>query len=87
MNSSFQQAANDLLSGKNGEKINARKNDIQRIAESADGLKVKEMLSKNFDLEGALERGDMESVKSAITSIMSTDSGARLAKSLGDILK
>ncbi len=87
MKGSFEQAASDLLSGENGKKINARKNDIQRIADSSDGKKVKEMLDQNFDLEGALARGDIGAVKSAIETIMSTDAGARLAKNLGDILK
>lgn len=61
MKGSFEQAASDLLSGENGKKINARKNDIQRIADSSDGKKVKEMLDQNFDLEGALARGDIGS--------------------------
>ena len=87
MKGSFEQEASDLLSGENGKKINARKNDIQRIADSSDGKKVKEMLDQNFDLEGALARGDIGAVKSAIETIMSTDAGARLAKNLGDILK
>ena len=87
MKGSFEQAASDLLSGENGKKINARKYDIQRIADSSDGKKVKEMLDQNFDLEGALARGDIGAVKSAIETIMSTDAGARLAKNLGDILK
>ena len=44
-------------------------------------------VDKNGSIEKALEAGDMNAVKSAITGILNTESGARLAKQLSELLK
>ena len=87
MNNNFDNIAGEFLSGKNGAKISAKKNQIENLAASADGQKVKAMLEQNGSIEEALSRGDMAAVKSAIVGIMKTESGARLIKNLGDIMK
>ena len=67
--------------------IEKKKKEIENLASSADGQKVKSMLEGRGDLERALEKGDMETIRRAIGSIMNTDSGARLIKNLGDLMK
>ena len=83
----YENVPKDLLSPGNRAKLESKKGEIMAIAESSDGKKVKEILDKNGSIEKALEAGDMNAVKSAITGILNTESGARLAKQLSDLLK
>lgn len=87
MANDFENLAGSFLSGESGKKIGAKKSEIERLANTPDGKRVKEMLEQNGSIEKALADGDIETIKSAITSIMSTQSGARLAKQLGDLMK
>ena len=87
MKNSFEDMANNFLASDGGKKINSKKKEIENLASSADGQKVKSMLEGRGDLERALENGDMETIRRAIGSIMNTDSGARLIKNLGDLMK
>ena len=83
----YENVPEDLMSKKNLAMLESKKSEIQALAESSDGRKVKEILDKNGSIEKALADGDMNAVKSAITGILNTDSGARLAKQLSELLK
>ena len=87
MNNNYDELTGQLLSGEGGAKLNAKKGQLQDLANSADGKNVKAMLEKNGSLETALKKGDMETVKSAVSGILQTESGARLAAQLRDLMK
>lgn len=87
MKNSFENLVGEFLSGPGGEKIGANKNKLQKLATSEDGKKVKEMLEKNGPIDEAIASGNMDAIKSAISDVMKTESGARLIKQLGEIIK
>ncbi len=87
MNKNLNKAAEELLNSDSGAKLASKKDDIQKIADSSDGQKVKAMLEKNGSLSEALEKGDMDSIRKTVSQIMQTEAGARLAQQLSDIIK
>ena len=85
MATDLKEAAKEFMSSDSGKKLAGKKGDIERLAASSDGQKVKEMLQEN-GIEKALERGDMSAVKDTLQSILKTDEGARMMSSLQNML-
>lgn len=81
MQSDLKNAADKFLAGEDGKRLVQKKDDLQRLASSADGEKVRSMLEKG-GFEDAVRRGDAGAVKDAVSDIMRTDSGARLMREL-----
>ena len=79
--------AQEYLNTEKGKKLMDKKDDIARIAGSADGQRVKSMLEKSGSLDKAINSGDTAAVQAAIKSILSTKEGARLAQQLKDLMK
>lgn len=77
----FDKVAESFLSSDEGRKISGKKQELQKLADTSDGQKVKAML-QNGGLEGALEKGDTEAVKKTIMGVMNTDAGSRLFEEL-----
>ncbi|MGE4485278.1 MAG: hypothetical protein AB7C97_09245 [Oscillospiraceae bacterium] len=67
--------------------LSSKKDELEKLANSADGQKVKSMMDPGGRIQSAYEQGDMETVRRAVTDIMKTEEGARLAKQLSDLLK
>lgn len=67
--------------------LSSKKGELEKLANSADGQKVKSMMDPDGRIQSAYEKGDMEAVRRAVTDILKTDEGARLAKQLSDLLK
>lgn len=87
MSNKFNKAAEELFSSPSGAKLAEHREDLQKIADSSDGQKVKAMLDKNGGLSDALERGDMDSLRKTLSQVMQTEAGSRLAKQLSDMMK
>ena len=79
--------ARQLLSNSDSQKISSKKKELSALASSSDGQNVKNMLDGKVDIEKALAKGDVDSIKKAISEIMATESGARLINNLGQIMK
>ena len=64
-----------------------KRDELQRIASSRDGVKVKEMLESRVDLETAVSRGDTASLIGAVSSALQSAEGQRLAESLRRLME
>ncbi len=85
MDNELQKTADRFLSGDDGKKIAEKRGDIERLASSPDGERVRAALKKG-GFEDAVRRGDTNAVKSAVENILKTDSGARLVESLRSLM-
>lgn len=55
--------------------------DIKRLAQSEDGLKISRMLDAS-EVESAARSGDSEAIRRMLSQVLSTDEGKRLAENL-----
>lgn len=76
-----------LMAGGAGDKISAKEDKLQKLAESGDGQKISKMIEGNQAFQSALERGDTNAIKRQITALLATEEGARLAKQISGIIK
>jgi hypothetical protein len=76
-----------FFSSAEARRLAEKKTELAQLAASEDGKRVRDALSGGGDITGAFERGDMETVTGAISGILSTPEGARLAKALQDLMK
>lgn len=73
--------------GKDGaQAIRSNGDRLRSLAGSDDGQKVRAILEQKGSLEEALRRGDTETLRDAIGSVLSTDEGRRLASQLQALL-
>lgn len=77
--------AEEFISSDSGKRFAGKKGDIQKLASSSDGQRVKAML-QGGGIENALERGDMDTVKSTLENVLKTDEGARIMSALQNML-
>ena len=88
MANNFEKTAWELLNSTSGANLSEKHEEIQKMMSSEDGKKIQEMMSgENQKLKSAVEQGDIASLKGALTSILKTEEGARLAKQLSDLMK
>jgi hypothetical protein len=88
MSKKFRQSPESLLNSDAGRKISAKKEELEQLANSKDGQKVRQMLDgKEQKLKSAVENGDTATLKSALSDILKTDEGARLANRLSELMK
>ena len=59
---------------------------LQKLAESADGKKVRKLLGDEKKAAKALETGDAAELKQIMERVLSTEEGKRLASQLKDLL-
>lgn len=87
MNKNFNKTAEGLLGSNANAMFADKKDDLQKIADSSDGQQVKAMLNESGNLSEAFEKGDMDSIRKAVSKVMQTEAGSRLAKQLSDMMK
>lgn len=88
MGSKFDKAAGDLLNSPQAAALSGKKDELQGIISSAEGQKVKKMMEGKTDsLMTAFENGDMKTLQSGLSSILSTKEGAQLAEKLMEMMK
>lgn len=58
---------------------------IKQIASSDEGKKIQDMF-KGSEIEKAAKNGDMDSLKSAVSQLLQTDAGAKLAKQISEMM-
>lgn len=58
---------------------------IKQIASSDEGKKIQDMF-KGSEIEKAAKQGDMDSLKSAVSQLLKTDAGAKLAKQISEMM-
>ena len=78
--------SSDLLNTPQCKKIMDKKNDIEKLANSSDGQKVREILNGSGDLMSAAKNGDMATLQNTLKNILNTEEGTRLAKKISDMM-
>ena len=76
----------DISKFADSEKIRGRERELKKLADSADGEKIKQMVD-GAALQKALDRGDTAALQSTITQVLKTDEGARLMEQLQQLFK
>ena len=87
MNNSWDSKAESLLNTETGQQLIKNKKFIGEIAASGDGQKVKAMIEQNASVSQALASGDVQALGKAISGILKTEEGARLAAQLTSIMQ
>ena len=78
--------AASLLDGERGEALRQNAKDIEKLARSRDGQRVRAMLGDEKQVAKALEQGDTEELRRLMTRVLSSEEGSRLARQLMDFL-
>ena len=76
----------DISKFANTEKVRGKEDRIKKLAESADGEKIKSMVDGDR-LKAAFEKGDTKTVQDTLKTVLATDEGARLLKQLEEMFK
>ena len=79
--------AEALLNTKEGQNLLKNKGAITQLASSAEGQKVKAMMEGNAAVSAAMAAGDVQALGKAISGILQTEEGARLAAQLGSLMQ
>lgn len=85
MENDLTKQAEKFLSGEEGRRVAGKKAEIERIAASRDGERVRAMLQKS-GFEDAVRRGDTEALKGALSGVMKTESGRQLMSQLQELM-
>ena len=78
--------AGNLLTEEQTSSLKANAGNLQKLAESADGKKVRKLLGDEKKAAKALETGDAAELKQIMERVLSTEEGKRLASQLKDLL-
>lgn len=83
----FNKVANDFLKTDAGSKLSGKKEEIGKLIDSPEGQTVKNMLSgEEGNIMAALENGDTAVLKNALSNILKTEEGSRLAEQLMNMM-
>jgi hypothetical protein len=58
---------------------------IKQIASTEEGRQIRQMMNSK-DIQKAAEKGDMDSLKNAVTNLLKTDAGAKLADRIAEMM-
>ena len=86
MKQSSESGAGSLLTEDRARSLQANAGNIQKLAESEDGKKVRKLLGDEKKAARALETGDAAELKQIMERVLSTEEGRRLAGQLKDLL-
>jgi hypothetical protein len=88
MDSSFNKTAQELLNTPEAKSLDGKKSDIEKIANSPEGKRVRAMFDDGGDeIMRAFENGDMDKVSDALGGILKTKDGMLLAMQLKALMK
>lgn len=77
-----------LMGASKAEKLSSKKGEIEKLADTQDAQKVKEIVDKDSAvITKAMKDGDVSSLKGALNNILKTEEGARLVKKINDMMK
>ena len=87
MEKDISKLARSVLGEDGAKAIGANSTELQRLADSKDGQKVKAMLEGSGALDSAINSGDTEALKTALGGILKTKEGQRLAQQLSALIQ
>ncbi|MBR7081561.1 MAG: hypothetical protein IKI49_02485 [Oscillospiraceae bacterium] len=74
------------IGGGNINAVKSKSGELNLLADSTDGKKVKAML-EGANLSEAAQRGDTEALKNALAGILGTEEGRRFCSKLNELIK
>ena len=83
----LERGAEALLDGEQAEALKRNAKDIQKLAQSPDGKKVRALLGDEKAVAAALEQGDTDTLKALMAKVLSTEEGSRLAQQLMGLMR
>jgi len=79
----FNKTANDFLNTAAGAKLSGKKDEINKLIDSPEGQKVKNMLSGDeANVMAAIENGNMAVLQKTLSNILKTEEGSKLAEQI-----
>ena len=80
--------SSSLMGASKAEKLSSKKDEINKLADTQDAKKVKDIVDKDSALiTKAMKDGDISSLKGALNNIIKTEEGARLVKKINELMK
>lgn len=87
-NNSLNDLGSKLLDSSKADKLSAKKSEIEKLADTQDAQKVKEIVDKDSAaITKAMKAGDISSLKGALNNILNTEEGSRLVKKINEMMK
>jgi Methionyl-tRNA synthetase len=77
----------NVLNSANNPNFAEKVPDLQKIADSKDGQRLKEKFDSSEEVKKVMESGDVNSLQCLLTSVLQTEEGKRIAKQLSDMMK
>jgi hypothetical protein len=77
--------ARQLLGEEGSKAVSGKSAELEKLADSPDGQKVKQMLESSGELESAIASSDTDALKKALSNVLKTQEGMRLASQLGSM--
>ena len=87
MDNCFGKNAGDLFNSSQAAEIAKHEKELRELANTHDGMKVMSLLQKDEGIQSAVSSGDLEALSSAMSTILQTEEGKRLAKQLSEMFK
>ncbi|MDR3311347.1 MAG: hypothetical protein LBS90_08395 [Oscillospiraceae bacterium] len=85
-NKDINRQAADFLGSPEGRKLSEHKDELEQLVQGEDGRRVRELINAE-SVRKAAQTGDVEALKGAVSSLLATPEGARLAGRLRDIME
>ncbi len=83
MAADFNKAASDFLNTPSGKKIAGKKDDLEKLIGSPEGQNVRNMMrGSEQKLVNAIENNDTETLRKALSDILKTEDGSKIAEQL-----
>lgn len=87
MDNNLENIALNMLMSMGSGKLSEKMPELNKLAESEDVQNLKQKLGDGSDIMKAVQKGDSQALQCLLSSVLQTEEGARMAKTLSDMLK
>lgn len=87
MDNNLENIARSMLKSMGGEKLSEKMSELNKLAESKDAQNLKQKLGDGSEILKAAQKGDSQTLQCLLSYILQTEEGARIARTISDMLK
>ncbi|NLL45442.1 MAG: hypothetical protein GX250_01360 [Clostridiales bacterium] len=87
MDNNLENIALSMLMSMGGGKLSEKMPELNKLAGSEDIQNLKQKLGDGSEIMKAVQKGDSQALQCLLSSVLQTEEGARMAKTLSDMLK
>ena len=90
MDNNLENIARSMLKSMGGEKLSEKMSELNKLAESIkiyNRQNLKQKLGDGSEILKAAQKGDSQTLQCLLSSILQTEEGARIARTISDMLK